>query len=148
MKGVLPRDQLSRDQLPLNQLPIDQLHTRSTHGKLIYCCPATEYDRSFYHVIEYISFISTILVMGTTSYGRWFTHNLLPEGKMEAAVQWTFYLTFFLSFSTKRKDSMYLPCLHFTHSCTKCRPRLLPSESEATTHETVYMQKLTYTQSR
>lgn len=70
------------------------------------------------------------------------------RAKMEAAVQWTFYLAFFLSFSTNRKESMYLPCLYFTHSCTKCRPRLLPSESEATTHETVYMQKLTYSQSR
>ena len=108
MKGVLPRDQLSGDQLPIDQLP-----TGSTHGKLIYCCPATEYDRSFYHVTEYIRFFSTILVMGTTSYGRWFTHNLLLEGKMEAAGP--FILLFsYLSALIGRSQCISLACILHT----------------------------------
>ena len=50
------------------------------------------------------------------------TANLLPCEKQ-----------LLLSFSTNGKNSLTI--MYFTHNCTKHRPRLLPSGSEAMPHE-------------
>ena len=57
----------------------------------------------------------------------------------EAAVQWTFQLEresiFYLSVLMVRTWCSAYYILYFVHSCTKHRPQLLPSGSEATSHE-------------
>ena len=57
----------------------------------------------------------------------------------EAAVQWTFHLEresiFYLSVLMVRTWCSAYYILYFVHSCTKHRPQLLPSGSEATPHE-------------